>query len=49
MQGFLDTARKEAFLYPENGVRMIAEEMNKRKGFEGINRESVRLILKKRH
>ena len=28
-------------------VRLIAEEMKKRKGFEGINRESVRLILKK--
>jgi transposase len=28
-------------------VRLITEEMKKRKGFEGINRESVRLILKK--
>ena len=30
-------------------VRLIVEEMKKKKGFEGINRESVRLILKKRH
>lgn len=28
-------------------IRLIVEEMKKRKGFEGINRESVRLILKK--
>ena len=26
---------------------MIVEEMKKKEGFEGINRESVRLILKK--
>ena len=30
-------------------VRLITENMKKKKGFEGINRESVRLILKKRH
>ena len=29
-------------------VRLIAEEMKKRKGFETINRENVRLVLKKR-
>ncbi len=28
-------------------IRLIVEEMKKKKGFEGINRESVRLILKK--
>ena len=28
-------------------IRLIAEEMKKRKGFEGINREYVRMILKK--
>ena len=28
-------------------VRLIVEEMKKKEGFEGINRESVRLILKK--
>ena len=28
-------------------VRLITENMKKKKGFEGINRESVRLILKK--
>lgn len=28
-------------------IRLIVEEMKKRKGFEGLNRESVRLILKK--
>ena len=27
-------------------IRLIVEEMKKKKGFEGINRESVRLILK---
>lgn len=30
-------------------VRLIADEMKKKKGLEGINRESVRLILKKRN
>jgi len=29
-------------------IRLLADEMKKRKGFETINRESVRLILKKR-
>lgn len=30
-------------------VRLIAEKLNKREGFDGINRESVRLILKKQN
>jgi transposase len=30
-------------------VRLIVEEMKKKEGFEGINRESVRLILKKQN
>jgi len=29
-------------------VRLLADEMKSRKGFETVNRESVRLILKKR-
>jgi len=29
-------------------IRLLAEEMKKKKGFKTINRESIRLILKKR-
>ena len=30
-------------------IRLMVDEVRKRKGFEGMNRETVRLILKKRH
>ena len=30
-------------------IRLLAEELKKKEGLEGINREVVRIILKKRH
>lgn len=33
----------------EEMVRLIVEEMKKKTGFEGMNMESVRLILKKQN